>query len=53
MVKRLVNWYSDNYMMACCYIVGIPLLGLIILELACYWELAIINEKIAVLQSMF
>lgn len=52
-LRRFINWADECYMGLACMIVGIPLVGLIVMEIVCWWYLGIINDKLAMLEAMF
>lgn len=48
-IRDVIDWYNDYYMAVACAIVGIPLLGLIAIEIACYVVLWDMNARLAAL----
>ena len=52
-MKRFMEWANECYVGFACMIVGIPLAGLILMEIACWIYLQDINAKIVALESMF
>lgn len=52
-LKRLMELADTYYMATACAIVGIPLAGLVVMEIIGWIWLYGINQKLAVLESMF
>lgn len=46
---RIFRWMWDHTEECTLAIVGVPLLGLILMELACWYELAVITAKLTAL----
>lgn len=52
-LKRLMELADTYYMATACAIVGIPLAGLVVMEIIGWIWLYGINQKLAILESMF
>ena len=52
-IRGIIDWANNYYMAVACMMIGIPLVGLMLMELVCWIYLQEINTKIVALESMF